>query len=270
MSVKKMSLRRSQILQKKQNKFSTRTMILSEWNDSDPWTGLWMSNDPESDEIYKMKQIGDRKIKGFIKSFEFCDINGSLKGSSDKSKAEMIVFWHSGARKNKRRFCKCILNKPASETDAVTMTVKWKSIPISSIVDQITVEKGEYLMTKMEKQLTNQDEEIFKYHIGLARHEYLDAMLVLSQMKFWNLNHEKKYAKLTKLCQDNLIPFIWGGMENAQQVTIKQIFRPYSTELHRLFDKYAGNKLLALEEWQMLCIDVFKQDKHAFGKGGKP
>merc|ERR1712013_820563 len=67
-SNKKMSLRRSQILQRSEmqkqthKKQSTTTMIAAEWNDADPWTGIWRSEDAESDETYKFKHVGDRKL----------------------------------------------------------------------------------------------------------------------------------------------------------------------------------------------------------------
>jgi len=131
-------------------------------------------------------------------------------------------------------------------------------------------------MTKYEG-LSDADDGLFKFNIGLARHEYFDAMLVLSKMKYPELK-DKRYEALCRLCEECLIPFIWGSMEEAQKATLKAVFRPHSTELHKLFGKYnsldstdgADNSLLELEEWQLLCADMFKQDKNAFSKGGKP
>lgn len=281
LSSKKMTLRTSQLLEQKHNKFSTRMMILNEWNDEDPWTGIWKAHTLEEEvmEMYKIKQIGDNKLCGYIKSFDFCSLNGSLTPNSDKTKAEMMIFWHQGARKNKRRLCECTLNKPSSSTDAVTMTVRWKSIAMSSIVDEITPEKGEYILTKqMDERLSNRDEDAFKYKIGLCRHEYLDAMLTLAQMRYAKQSEIAKYAKLCMLCEEHLIPYIWGGLKMAQQETLKNILRPHVTELHRLFEKYnhidksqgADDRLLSLREWQVLTADILKQDENAFIKGGKP
>jgi len=265
---KKISLRQSQILKQQHMKVSTRTFVLSEWNDFDPWTGQWEVNDNEyGTEQYTLKQIGDKKVMGFIKSFEFCDINGSL--NDDKLSCEMMIFWHLGARKNKRRLCKVRLNKPETATDDVTINVKWKSIPISSNMDQISTEKGEFVMNKIKKDLSSFDDNAFKGVIGLARHEYFDAMCCLAQRKFKNLNIAT-YAKLSNLCEFNLIPFIWGGDEGANAATLKGIFRPFSTELHRLFEKYNENGLLSKESWSNLCFDIFKQNKSAFIRGGKP
>eukprot|EP01083_Nonionella_stella_P199422 731269_1 len=221
---------------------STKTLTLSEWNDDDPWSGNWKMEDDNNDEIYKIKQLGDTKLCGFIKNFEFCDMNGSIimKNGSNKTKAQMIIFWHIGPRKNKRRLCKCSLIKPLNpNNEAIKMIVEWKEIPMSSIVTQIKIEKGNYTMIKVEKSSKN-DNNLFKFKIGLARHEYIDAMLELSQMKYGNDNNDKnkKYQQLTKVCENNLIPYIWGGSQGAADATIKSIFRPYSTELHRLFKKY--------------------------------
>jgi len=100
-------------------------------------------------------------------------------------------------------------------------------------------------------------------------------MIILAAMKFLNFKKMPKYHKISKLCEENLIPFIWGGMEGAEQAILKGIFRPYSTELHRLFEKYTKHKvshLLGLDEWKKLCLDVLNQDniKNAWSRGGKP
>jgi len=270
---KKMSLRRSQILQRSDmqrqthKKQSTTTMITAEWNDADPWTGIWKSEDAESDETFKFKHVGDRKLKGFIKNFEFCDINGELQ--SDKTRGECTIFWHQGPRKNKRRKCKLSLLKPEEQGDPVRMRVKWQAMASSSIYAGISQEKGEYVMTKMEKGLSNRDLDAFKYAIGLARHEYLDAMLVASRCKYPDI---PPYAALNKMCEEQLIPFIWGGMEKAQERTIKGIFRPFSTELHRLFDRFKAEQAMSLDEWNAVCAELFKvaDGINAFAKGGKP
>ena len=218
-------------------------------------------------EQYTLKQIGDKKVMGFIKTFEFCDINGSL--NDDKLSCEMIIFWHQGARKNKRRLCKVDLNKPQTETDPVTITVRWKSIAISSNQNHVSQENGKFVMNKVEKDLSAEDDNAFKGVIGLARHEYFDAMCVLAQMKF-SKESIPPFHKLSNLCEQNLIPFIWGGDEGAQAATLKGIFRPFSTELHRLFEKYNEDGLMSLDKWRKLCSDVFKQNKAAFTNGGKP
>lgn len=79
---RKWSLRKSQIFHRKKAahaKQSTLSMIMADWNDADPWTGIWVDEADESEEQYKIKQIGDMKIQGFIKSFEFCEINGMFQ-----------------------------------------------------------------------------------------------------------------------------------------------------------------------------------------------
>ncbi len=44
------------------------------------WNGIWTGQNDENNNIfYKIKQMSDYKFKGFIKTFEFCDINGVLK-----------------------------------------------------------------------------------------------------------------------------------------------------------------------------------------------
>merc|ERR1719491_912242 len=123
-SNKKMSLRRSQILQRSamHKKQSTATLITAEWNDADPWTGIWQSADADNDEMYKIKHVGDRKLTGFIKTFEFCTINGQLK--SEKTCGQCMIFWHQGARKNKRRKCELTLVKPDKPDQPVKMRVK--------------------------------------------------------------------------------------------------------------------------------------------------
>eukprot|EP00484_Ammonia_sp_Unknown_P028220 CAMPEP_0197027088 /NCGR_PEP_ID=MMETSP1384-20130603/7064_1 /TAXON_ID=29189 /ORGANISM="Ammonia sp." /LENGTH=229 /DNA_ID=CAMNT_0042455883 /DNA_START=78 /DNA_END=767 /DNA_ORIENTATION=+ len=160
------------------------------------------------------------------------------------------------------------------------MTVRWKAIAESSLIDQVSQETGTYVMVKTEEALSVDDQDAFGHHIGLARHEYIDAMICVAEMKYKQDSEMQKYAKLNKLCEENLIPFIWGGMENAEEATVKGWFRPYSTELHRLFDKYINaaseqeeqqkGQLLSLETWMALCGDVLKQDKVAFSRGGKP
>eukprot|EP01083_Nonionella_stella_P074375 201749_1 len=240
-------------------KMSTQ-MVLSEWNEVDPWSGTWQHEDDDNDETFTFKQIGDKKLVGFIKSFEFCDMNGSLKPGSNKTKANMMISWHLGARKNKRRLCKCSLMKPTTNSGGpIKMMIEWKEIAISSIVDQIQQEKGVYILVKMEE-LSHEKDASFKYQIGLARHEYIDAMLVVSQMRY-DADARSKYETLTKLCDNHLIPFIWNGSEGAQEATIKSLFRPYSTELHKLFAKYndiySGN-LLCVDAWTVLCNDIFK------------
>merc|ERR1719295_1337901 len=248
-------------------KQSTTTMITAEWNDADPWTGIWRSEDAESDETFKFKHVGDRKLKGFIKNFEFCDINGQLK--SEKTQGKCMIFWHQGPRKNKRRSCKLSLLKPENEGDAVRMRVKWQAVASSSIYAGVSMEEGKYVMTKMEKGLSNKDLDTFKYAIGLARHEYLDAMLVVSCHKYPDI---PPYAALNKMCEEQLIPFIWGGMDEAQARTIKGIFRPFSTELHRLFDRFKAEQAMSLDEWHLVCAELFKvaDGMNAFAKGGKP
>ena len=169
----------------------TTALQLSEWNDDDPWSGTWKQDTGDQGgaaEIYKIKQLGDRKLRGFIKSFEFCDINGSIS-TTERTKSTIIIFWHEGARKGKRRTCKCTLNKPKSIQENVTMTVEWKSIASSSNVDTGTAEDGTYIMTKYEG-LSDDDDKLFNFNIGLARHEYFDAMLCLSKMKYPDLNEK--------------------------------------------------------------------------------
>eukprot|EP01084_Bolivina_argentea_P264447 447954_1 len=109
-----------------------RKLLLNEYNTDDPWSGIWKHENNDNEEIYKIKQIGDNKLRGWIKSNEFCDINGSLN-NINKTESEIMLFWHKGPRKNKRRLCKCILNKGMP----ISMSVKWKSIATSSIVDGI-------------------------------------------------------------------------------------------------------------------------------------
>jgi len=221
--------------------------------------------------MYKLKKIGDKKLYGFIKNFDFCDINGSLQNGS-KIKANIMIFWHSGPRKNKRRECKLTLIKPSNICDPVRMQIEWKEIATSSIVDKISQEKGTYSMIKMESSLKNEDDDKFKYKIGLARHEYIDAMLVLSGMKFSENKNMETYETLNKLCEEYIVPFIWDGPDGADQATLKQIFRPYQTELHKLFKKYSNidedsnGILLGIKAWNVFCYDIFNN----YLKDGKP
>ena len=132
-------------------------------------------------------------------------------------------------------------------------------------------------MTKYEG-LSDDDNKLFKFTIGLARHEYFDAMLLLSQMKYPLEKH--KYQSLCKLCKEYLIPYIWNGMENAEKAVLKTLFKPYTTDLRKLFSKYnsidssddADDTLLGLDEWKTLCHDILIRgaEKTAFNKGGKP
>lgn len=148
------------------------------------------------------------------------------------------------------------------------MKVVWKSIATSSIFDGINQEKGTYIMVKKDFPLTKEDNKTFEGRIGLALHEYIDAMIVLGQMRFPEV---PMYEALCKLCEEHLIPFIWGGMEGAQAATVKGIFRPHGTELHRLFDKYNSHKVMTKLDWTMLCGDIFESvAKTKFQKGGQP
>ena len=98
------------------------------------------------------------------------------------------------------------------------MRVVWKSLATSSIFDGIGQEKGEYIMIKKERPLNEEDNKMFDGRIGLALHEYIDAMIVLGQIRFPGL---PMFEALCRLCEDHLIPFIWGGMEGAQAATVK-------------------------------------------------
>ena len=51
---------------------SATTLLLSDWNDADPWSGTWKEQDTdEAANEYKLKQLGDTKLIGFIKSFQY-------------------------------------------------------------------------------------------------------------------------------------------------------------------------------------------------------
>jgi len=248
---------------------TTTALNLAEWNDEDPWTGVWRQDTEDigggAAEVYRLKQNGDRKLVGWINKFGFCDLNGSVN-AGDRKQAEVMAHWHEGARQGKRRLCKCTLVKAAT-TDAIriTINVEWKSIAASSNVDTGGVEEGVYTMTKVDV-LSHEDLAAFAFQIGLARHEYLDAMLMLAKMKYPEL---PRYEALSELCEHYLVEYIFGGMAQAEEATLKTLFRPYSTELHLLFGVFKGG-LIGAHEWRALCADLLKQDKSAFAKGGLP
>ena len=44
----------------------------------------------------------------------------------------------------------------------------------------------------------------------------------------------------------------------AQARTIKGRFRPFSTELHRLFEQFKQEQTMSLNEWNAPCHDLFQ------------
>ena len=126
--------------------------------------------------------MGDAKLMGFVKSFAFCDISGAVNPAK-RDRARFIIFWHEGARKQKRRECACTLNRPSSLAESVSMTVQWKSIAAASANNALSVEQGTYTMTK-DDALAGADLDAFQFTIGLCRHEFLDAMLAVAAIKF--------------------------------------------------------------------------------------
>ena len=115
------------------------------------------------------------------------------------------------------------------------------------------------------------DEDLKKFKkIGLARHEFLDAMLTLSRMKY----HDSEDPLWKIFCDLNdgyVIPYIWDGLEKRDGNKIKAIFRPHSTELHKLFHDHSTQSAMSKKQWKSLCKDVLLfGDKSDFKKGGKP
>merc|ERR1712154_73205 len=100
------------------------------------WNGVWQINtlqnddnnnylvfdEDENDKIIKIKRMSDFKLKGFIKSFEFCDIDGALKQNNKNKSKKFIIFYHDGMNKNKR------MTASAKLKNKNTIKIEWESI----------------------------------------------------------------------------------------------------------------------------------------------
>lgn len=68
-----------------------------------------------------------------------------------------------------------------------------------------------------------------------------------------------------------MIPYIWDGLEKRNAGKIKAIFRPHSTELHKLFHDHSTQSAMSKKQWKTLIVDVLHYgDKIDWNKGGKP
>merc|ERR1719499_1677092 len=249
-------------------RLQTTTLLLSDWNDADPWSGTW--KEPDEDEAaneYKLKQLGDTKLIGFIKNFDYGDIHGSINPGK-QTRANFMIAWHEGARAGKRRTCRATLIKPKSAFERTSMSVEWSTVADNMVHSPGSPEKGTYMMQKTDM-LDDEDLKKFK-KIGLARHEFLDAMLTLSRMKY----HDSEDPLWKIFCDLNdgyVIPYIWDGLEKRDSNKIKTILRPHSTELHKLFHDHSTQSAMSKKQWKALCKDVLLfGDKSDFKKGGKP
>ena len=258
------------------------------------WNGIWKKNiknnndgnDYDDDNknnkeqdwemIFKLKQMSKYKLKGFIRSFNFCDIDGNIKykettsNNIDGKSKKFIIFYHDGVNKNKRLKCNAILK------DEDTINIEWEIIN-----DGIKTrgDKGSFILKKI-GQLSYDDDNTFKSIYGLLRYEFFDSLLTLSQMKFDGISHKYKFQSFLKLIQNFIGEYILDGMDISDNVDIKKFYDEYKflfkkdmISLQKLFNLYTNNEqLLSKKQWNLLCKDIFEKgiDKTAFKKGGKP
>ncbi|ETO00705.1 hypothetical protein RFI_36734 [Reticulomyxa filosa] len=223
-------------------------LCLVRLEDDDPWTGIWeedRKNDSDVVERYRLKQIGDSRVVGCIKTAEYCEITGVL-GQLDHTIAHLVIQWHQGDQLGQIKKMECKLKLSDHPQQLPKMEVTWTNI------EDNTSRASKTMILYKVNELDN--EEGLPNTQGLARYEFWDAV---------------KY----------LIPYVWDAIEKLDERTKRSIIHKNKTVLENLFFVYAksdndGNTDrndygLGIAEWQLFCTDVFSGNNR-FKDGGKP
>ena len=132
---------------------------------------------------------------------------------------------------------------PLSLSLSSILQVEWFTIPDSIVKSPGSQEKGKYTMKKTDML---DDKDLTKFRaIGLARHEFLDAMMTLSRMRYPEsevlairvftvtiligimlnalLSQDPLYSLFCQLCEGFVVPYIWDGLEQRDAAKIKSM-----------------------------------------------
>merc|ERR1712228_486579 len=60
------------------------------------WNGLWQQNGNNNNYLFKLKQMTEYKLKGFISDFSFCEIDASIRPNDKDRTKKFIIFYHDG------------------------------------------------------------------------------------------------------------------------------------------------------------------------------
>ncbi|ETO26774.1 hypothetical protein RFI_10360, partial [Reticulomyxa filosa] len=260
----------------------------------DPWTGIWEEDrgDLGAVETYRLKQVGDRKLVGCIKTSDYCEITGVLD-QLDQSIAHLVIKWYKGARSGQARKMVCQIKPPdaGNTKELAKMEIKWTAIEdgkshasgnmmlhkvsgyylstINYIYIYISINNYKNMCTELD------NDEGLPNTQGLARYEFWDAICLLVAMRWPEL---RRFAAIDMFCREHLNPYIWDPIETFDEKSKRTLIQKHKVSLRKLFTAYAGmdndekadDDGLGLEEWQLFCSDVFAVGAQRFKNGGKP